>query len=162
MSSFNPAVNQYGSGDLLPLAQRVFEETIHGTGWPYDGQQQIKDGPAGLTQAILLYLERPDGSVKYDAPLLAKSYMILRNEEKWWSVSERIIGSASSDIIFTYIHEDKTIYVTDRRNARTDPGDLRFGQTYRGWFAKDAVALRYWLSHPESLTVQGSLEDLSR
>ncbi|GEM_PF-3475343 len=151
------SLDRYGDGALLPVAQLAFDNIVKGTGWAYEGVRQVKDGRFGKVQAILLYLESPDGSRKIDAPLLAKRYTIARGGRPWWSVSKRILTAAGSDIVFTYIDDVKHVYVTDRRAAEEDRGDLRFGDLYFGWYVGDAMSLQEWLRAPGELSIQARL-----
>lgn len=145
-----------GRGDLIPESTGKLARIISKTRWSHETLKAIKSGTFGPTEAILVLLISPEGQ-KYDIPLCSKAYAIKRGARDWYSVSARILDSATSELVGCYIHEQRSIRMSDRRGARTDAGDLRFGSTYAGWYVDETALLENWLRNPASLTVQATL-----
>lgn len=159
-------VDRLGTGELLPTAREKFEHTVVTRGWesvllPWAVKDKL--GPAGFATVVQAYryqIRSPDRERDYISPLTAKTEAIEPEGRPWFSVSERVAEAANqygSYVVFTYIAERGTVYVTDTRNSRPDEFGgpyLRFGQRYRGWYLSEAAELGAWLDDAGALQVQ--------
>ena len=150
-------VDRLGDGKLLPKAIEAIDRVFKGSGWIHEWDHEIKDGFYGKVQGWLMYAESGDGARKYDVPVIAKRYVLNRQGRLWWSVSKRLHEEATSDLMLTYIDEFGQVYVASHKAAVADAGDIRFGDTYFGWYMEDAIELGKWLRSPEDFTVQSAL-----
>ena len=127
-----------GEGGLLKKANLILKQSLQENGWSFYfiGRLTNKDGPIrGLTQACVYAITKDKKT--YIVPLCAKDYTVEFEGAKWFSVSERIIYAAETDVVFTYIAELGYVVATDRKVCREDVAKsehyLRFLERYYGW-----------------------------